>query len=275
MSVIYPRPTGLIFGLISSLLAVSLASCRTASSDNAALQVQNGTAIPSSRIPSVVKLSMPNNERCTGTFLNQTVVLTAAHCVYNVPTATVSDIVSTKIYLAYGNFGQLYDAAKAADWNGPAVINFSSLDQALVIFPPDTASHLGIQEFMPIEKSTAFSSSPVYMVGFGEGVAGMPITFVIKRIGTNQMSSFNGTLITLDGGAGNGGVHRSLPATGDSGGPLISTNLSAPNGSILGTVSMVPSFEGPGRATFLSVQSAAARALYGFAISKGVESFIY
>ena len=264
--------------LLKSIFATALCwmvtGCRSPETTSD-MTVSNGSPIGKDQAPAVVRLDMPNNTICTGTFLNQSVVLTAAHCIYSVPYAEISGVRSINSYLASSNFKALYAAAKASRWLGPDNDAMVPNDQALVIFPAGTAGKLGIRDFISIERGTHLTGLQVYLIGYGENNPGQGSSDGVKRWGSNIVASFDGQVITVKGDSNGGpGVGRNS-TEGDSGGPLLWAGANGSGQTIIGTVSEVADRPGPGISYYVAVQSPISQALFRYAISKGAEYFYY
>lgn len=74
--------------LLAFLAAITLISCGRSANSNSSLRVTNGISLKSTDFPSVVMLYREQGDNggvCTGTWISDRVVLTAAHCFMGLP----------------------------------------------------------------------------------------------------------------------------------------------------------------------------------------------
>lgn len=212
-----------LFGLASALL---LGAC--GQSDNlevgSEIKITNGIEIPAESYPSVVLLYDPEaSSICTGTFVTEEIVLTAAHCSMG-GNVDASGNVDLTMYIIEINDPATNDAKIVGqstkivrdplwDRNGK---NVNRYDLGLVFFEKGVSKAVS-----KIASSGAQAGDDFVIVGFGlngndQSTAG------IKRYGANTVSSVSGGFIQFTGqnGPTNGDGTNSAAGSGDSGGPL-------------------------------------------------------
>ncbi|WP_141733680.1 trypsin-like serine protease [Oligoflexus tunisiensis] len=211
----------------TGLLASALIGCG-GSAQKSETKVTNGRAIAESSYPSVVLLVMQTDEGqgiCTGTFVNDSQIVSAGHCVDGL------DSEDPAIYLVTINAeGQYVATAKAVSFaqhpNYSIRLGVSPYDVSVINFEDDTAPAVS-----SLATRAPSAGDALTIVGYGNNVnefdrwgnltgsgAGT------KRVGTNEVGSVSGGFINFlglpeaDGETDEGTLVSS--GSGDSGGPL-------------------------------------------------------
>lgn len=175
-------------------------------------------------VVNVINYNDPESGYCTGTFISDSVLLTAAHCMQNATPANVKvgEISSVSLYVNQ-NFKVNSD-------------DKSTYDLALVLFPRNTS-----QDHIKISDYVMQGNEKITMVGFGHSDYSWDNTqqtYIpsncsnpkIKRVGFNsfwnipeakERGVFWTTGNTRNRYIGNGNGEVAATAPGDSGGPLI------------------------------------------------------
>jgi trypsin len=203
------------------------------------VKIQDGVLETEGRFEYVVmmtsKLANGNAVICTGSFLNSSVVLTAAHCLvdkqqkpYKIKHLSIGSISSVELLYepsAPGTYG---------NYSNQTSFSFAQIDVALMRFPDGTAGKLGITEFAKIPQDDSWFEveRPVTLVGYGntdtKGGSGK------KRWAINTITKMYRDVFFVenqDGEIEGPGMNKN-PRVGDSGGPLL-----IENNTIVGVVS--------------------------------------
>lgn len=170
----------------------------------------NGKIIEETEFPAVVWIG-----NCTGTFVSDTTLITAAHCV-RAPNRTTGVVNQTISLPRQGDVKSLKVLA-----NVRSNQNVSPHDSAIVIFPPGTA-----KATMPLHRTAAKVGDKIMLVGYGGEVWGGRAG--TKRKGTNELTEVaRGYLISERRGNNPNSGEGVAVAPGDSGGPLFIDNALA------------------------------------------------
>lgn len=150
----------------NSLAALACGTHNTGSAS--ATKVTNGVEAAESDHPATTKLDVLNTHMCTGTFLNDTTVLTARHCIdkqnpagnVRVDTSaggTAHQVTSINVFVIPGEDSSL-----------PEVLNYET-DLAIVVFPEGTGAGRGIaaNAYPKLSDGAPSSGDWVHMLGFG------------------------------------------------------------------------------------------------------------
>lgn len=209
--------------------------------------------------PAVVQLTITQDDKveiCTGTFISDAVVLTAAHCFLRASGANVK----------VGNLGALsYQRHPNYEFHIPTIpdLDRTQLDIALVLFPKGSS-----KSFLTLTKAPENSGSEAIIVGYGvQSVYGSEAASM-KREGKTLIVDRKENRYFIQG---SNGEHNSAPldslnpnarysavGPGDSGGPL----LSADGKGILGVASWTidfPEKKGVAESVFNDVLGVASR----------------
>lgn len=216
--------------LAPAILALGLTACGTSTANDSAVKVTNGIAIKDTVFPStilLVSVSAEGEAICTGTFVNDTQVITAGHCVEGLSTT------SPQIYFATEKNGTLQAVAQAVSYaRNPKyshALGVSPYDVSVINFPSHTAPAVS-----PLAETTPNVGDKFVIVGYGNNEDFMANGTLegqgagVKRAGTNFISANDGGMLSFAGLTGmetapvQGEKAGELVASGsgDSGGPL-------------------------------------------------------
>lgn len=210
--------------LLSALLTVAAGCVR---SNASSVKVTNG--VPTADFPSVVYIRS-NTGGCTGTFIADDVLLTAAHCVNSIETRTIIEYQPVVI--------PSLNAVSVKVVAHPRYNNTPKMDLALAFFPKGTAPAISkIAQIIPK------AGDAISVVGFGDNHyddanSANTVGAGIKRLGKNTIKNLQDGSIELEGAAhrapsGNAPTgEKSSVAHGDSGGPMFNAN-----GDVIGVAS--------------------------------------
>ena len=232
-----------LYIVLFTVFAISLLACRTKldSTSDSELRVTNGLEVQADEYPSVVMLRVGEGI-CSGTFVSDYQLLTAAHCLEDVTRVEIiaiqnwSAIFGPKI-LASATRWVIHPLYKKGDK--------AQYDIALVEFPAATSA-----QWSAIRKERPPLGSTVNVVGYGNNEVNHQIQndmmqqtgSGIKRVGQNRIFEFKPGTIQLVGsysqqhakaGGYGPGQHAGL-ASGDSGGALFNQS-----GELIGVASGV------------------------------------
>jgi secreted trypsin-like serine protease len=220
---------------VATTLMLGLVACGSPEDNEATSEtkVTNGLQATANEYPSVVLLHFStggyNSSICTGTFVNDAQVVTAAHCVYDLLKAGRS--ASSMTFSKVSSTGTTRVAATKLQYHpGYTVVpgKLSNHDLAVVTFPRYSAP--ATTKFYP---NTPYVGQKFTIVGFGVNdykydASGQQYGTGsgIKRKGQNEISRVSNGFIQFEG------VHKasdpkvalgqdSASGSGDSGGPLL------------------------------------------------------
>lgn len=189
--------------------AAPATACKPRPSD-ASVKVTNGVdvaTLPQDPFPAVVALGTASSGICTGTFVSDTTLLTAAHCLQRVEDGGLS-------------YGELHPTRV---FHGKLVGSLAALrntDVAVAVFPAGTAP-----ASLRLLPRAAAADEEVSLVGFGRLDVADGTTSGVKRIGSNTVARVEGGFVFVLGvGGPQEGVKKgakAASAAGDSGSPLL------------------------------------------------------
>lgn len=230
---------------LSVLAWMLMTTCKARKSD---LKVVGGKVSPYGVLNAVRPIAVGDFAICTGSFLSQTVMLTASHCVVH---GTETGMVSIR---------GIKSLRYWADPTGPSPdkrdIDDSKIkkDSAIVIFPPDTARNVGIadRELAYFSQAEARVGDPVTIAGYGLHDIDHPETSeTVLRIGHNQIDRVSDGIISFRGTRNpNGPQNDASVAPGDSGSSLFDSQ-----NKIIGVTSAVGDERASLQSNFASVHS--------------------
>lgn len=221
------------------VLAVNTA-CGSATTEDSTGKVTNGVVISGSSFPSTVLLIMNSRQGqsiCTGTFVNDSQVVTAGHCVEGLSKTKPNLLVATEVN------GRTVPFARAISWVRNPTYSFaqgvSPYDMSVITFPANTAPAIS-----PIATEAPKVGEVFTIVGYGNNQNFIGKTGVldgagagVKRAGSNRLSQVSGGMLTFAGLTGTVKVEGAEPGqyvasgSGDSGGPMFV------NGNLVGVTS--------------------------------------
>lgn len=217
------------------LLALGLAAAPLALADPPASYVLGGTAVAQGGAPYAVYVQASTSSStfvaCTGSVIAPTIILTAAHCVFDKTTG--APIPASAIAVAAGSVNRPANppanvtAVRPDPYYNPAT--FQADAAILILNAPVPASAIPIALATPANGALYAPGSSVTFTGWGETVADVPSsaptqlqsgTVPILANATCQTSvEFHPGYTLCTGGAG----YRPATCHGDSGGPLVAT----------------------------------------------------
>ena len=215
-------------GLLSLVLA-GLSACKTSPVDHAAeLKVTNGEEITADAYSGVVMLLIDNDSLCTGVFVNDHQVLTAAHCLAQ---RRVAHLVQDRWMSTVIGFKTIAVSTRLQVHPGYQKRSDNAKDLGIVDFPRNTA--LGIERISKVRPAVG---DRISFIGYGYSDIDRQMAFGEmrqkgtnrKRLGHNRILRiendtlvFQGFLSTSEAEAAGetAGTQAGL-AGGDSGGPV-------------------------------------------------------
>ena len=222
------------FKLLSHVTALALsvsmlASCGQKRFDavGSKIKVTNGTEISTEEFPGVVLLyDAKIGSICTGSFITETIVLTAAHCTMGGEIDSDGDV-DHELQLVEIEDNDKSKARVVATstrvvrnplWDF-AGRNVNRYDLGVVFFEPGVA-----KEILPIASEPAKVGDDFVIVGYGLNTSSSkdPSSAGIKRMGQNRVSAIQEGFIQFDGKSKTTSADGTDVAagSGDSGGPL-------------------------------------------------------
>lgn len=226
--------------LAPAFIALALTACGTSKEETSASKVTNGVTVSGQTFPSTVlliSLTAAGEGICTGTFVNDSQVVTAGHCVENLAANNPNMVVATEFK------GQVVPFAKAESFvrnpNYSFAQGVSPYDLAVINFPANTAPAVS-----PIAEAAPKAGEAFTIVGYGNNQNFIDNTGVLngagagtKRAGSNRIGQVSGGMISFAGLTGTMDIEGMEPGqyvssgSGDSGGPMFV------NGNLVGVTS--------------------------------------
>jgi len=217
--------------ILWALIVIPMAtfSCKTTNGNrNTTSKVKIVNGVATDDINAVVRLSINNDDwtYCTGSFINKTTMLTAAHCLgrdspdQNSLTVDGTEPTS-KHYL---------QEAFPRPWLS------KGLDLAILKFPAEVSERLGITSFLKIAESEISEGDEITMIGFGmtDHYDQYSNSEARKYSGVNNVSKVEDWKIVVIGATRSDWRKNDASIEkGDSGGPLLNAD-----GDIVGVASM-------------------------------------
>ncbi|MGQ0506974.1 MAG: trypsin-like serine protease [Myxococcaceae bacterium] len=201
---------------ITALILVSfLAACGVESADLALGQTQaaiTGTGVTDDLTTlAVVELMLDGEQDCTGTIISPHVILTAAHCIAELPDGKKHTVFTgpNDANLTNGQLLTVSEMHAHPQYNA----NTDANDIGVLILT--NASTIAPMQFLKQAMTSDLVGKPVRIVGYGDNTVQNPTTGAGKRRqGTAPLISFNATLARVGNTTAN-------QCYGDSGGPAI------------------------------------------------------
>lgn len=224
----------------ASALSLGLFACggEPALDVGSTVKVTNGQEIPLSEYPSVVLLyDSEAGSICTGTFVTETMVITAAHCTMGGKVDANGNVDLTLYIIEIQDaaekkaeiIGTSTKVVRNTEWDSNGG-NVNRYDLGLVFFEPGVAK--GVSEIASVP---AQSGDDFVIVGYGLNTSSQSDSSSagIKRVGENSISSISGGFIQFTGknDTTTGDGTDVSAGSGDSGGPLFI------NGDVAGVTS--------------------------------------
>ncbi|RZA25169.1 MAG: trypsin-like serine protease [Proteobacteria bacterium] len=204
-------------------------ACGTGSHETSSSKVTNGVAVTGNTYPSTVLLISVTAEGegiCTGTFVNDSQVVSAGHCVEGLSKTSPNLVVATE------KNGQIVPLARATSWvrnpNYSIAQGVSPYDVSVINFPANTAPAV-----TPIAAAAPATGEVFTIVGYGNNQNFMDASGTLngdgagtKRAGSNRISEVSGGMISFTGLTGTNDIEGMAAGqyvasgSGDSGGPM-------------------------------------------------------
>lgn len=216
-------------------------ACKTPqTAQNTELKITNGQEITEADYPAVVMLMSDNDAICTGTFINDYQVLTAAHCVRN--KASIS-VVTQRFLSTIRGLKTLATSTTMFAHPGYNKAADNALDLGIINFPRGTSA-----QALKLSSRRAEIGDHFLTIGFGNDTIDSSMPFgqmyqsgvTHKRIGSNRIERVEAGTLQFRGhispgraeGEGDERGERVGFAGGDSGSPMLDRN-----GDIIGITS--------------------------------------
>jgi hypothetical protein len=243
------RTQSILAGLaLISLSSSLLQGCKAREAAGTRLKVVNGKPIADDSVPAVIQIQVAMgggmSAACTATWVSDSTVLTAAHCI----TDARGD--SSKISVSRGT-GKGLKAVKHYIHSSYLRSEANGRDIAVLQFPKNSSN-----VFIPMALTQAKSGDDLIIIGFGKFDHKIGSSGGKKRIGTNKVRDvdyagrimFDGMISPTDKTGTGENVTNSQ---GDSGGPMIINNRVA---GVSSSVNSNPTPEGKLRGNYESVR---------------------
>lgn len=219
----------LMSGLLSASSILALNACGTQEEETSSQKITNGREIANDEYPSVVMLyDAKIGAICTGTFIADDTVISAAHCTMSGKIDAAGNVTGAKLAivnvknLALGQVELVAETVKMVrnplwEKNGK---NVNKWDLSILTFPKGTAKAVSDLATAKPKNNDAFT-----IVGYGLNQSKNLFdgsTAGIKRIGSNNVQSVSDGFIMFKGQSATTTADgtKSSASGGDSGGPL-------------------------------------------------------
>jgi secreted trypsin-like serine protease len=246
--------------LVTSALVLGACGKKT---DSSTVKITNGTEIPESTYPSVIWFYFDTDlggAICTGTFVTDQIVLTAAHCVSQGNVAEDGAVTMSVSLLSKPTGAdrpeRIADSLEiyrnpAWDEAGQGVNN---QDLAVIYFPRGTAPATS-----EISNTTPTVGDEIVLVGYGNNDNVVNEGAGTKRMGKNVLISQEEGFLVNQGTPlpGDGSGENSTAGMGDSGGPMFQ------DGNLIGTTSGGSVEDGVSYVLYVDLSTDSSRAFLG------------
>lgn len=268
-----------------AILAIFLAGttgCKTTDLESE-VKIREGIKAEEVQHRAVVMLNFDDGRFCTATYVNETVLITAAHCffddnfIYSKP--KINGIEVASVLMADRKFADSYRklktdllTLKGSNIVHQQIVEFTKRDIAVISAPETPASSFGIggADFPQLRApGTSLENAPVTMVGYG--LTGT--TNGEKFYGYNKIDALrDGVILMMCGSENQVSASDTCADRGDSGGALLlEGGPLTGDESLVGIISFNPPGGYSGYSYFADLGSDIASAMFDAAMVAGFE----